>query len=137
MVRKHPAVFEDFMTWNTPTRWLAARDSSFRSRLGIAVSTASGYGLGGVITPEEIATGRSDRFLVGLNRNLAHSGRIVYVRLMGEMNGYWNAYAPFNKNGSFRGERNSPHFYIEAWRRSVLILRGGRVAAINRRLRTL
>ena len=72
-----------------------------------------------------------------LNRNLARSGRVVYVRLMGEMNGYWNAYAAYNANGSFRGEQNSPHFYIEAWRRSVLILRGGRVTRINRRLRAL
>lgn len=125
------------MTWNTPTRWLARPDSSFRSRLGLAISTATGYGLPGLISPEGIAIGRSDRFLVALNRNLTRSGRVAYVRLMGEMNGYWNAYAAFNANGSRRGTQNSPHFYIEAWRRSVLILRGGRVGRIDRRLRAL
>lgn len=137
MVGKHPPVFEIYMTWDTPTRWLAAPDSSFRSRLGLAISTAPGYGQPGVISPEAIALGASDRFLVRLNRHLAHSGRVFYVRLMGEMNGYWNAYAPFNSNGSFRGEQNSPHFYVEAWRRTVLILRGGAVRRINRRLRAL
>ncbi len=137
MVGKHPAVFEVFMTWNTATAWLAAPDRSFRARLGVAVSTAAGYKKSGVISPKAIALGGSDRFLVSMNRNLARSGRIVYVRLMGEMNGYWNAYAAFNADGSSRGEQNSPHFYIEAWRRSVLILRGGRISAINRRLRGL
>lgn len=137
MVGKHPPVFELSMTWNTPTAWLAATDSAFRSRLGLALGTAPGYALPGVISPEGIALGRSDRFLVAMNRNLAHSGRVVYLRIMGEMNGYWNAYAPFNADGSFRGVPNLPHFYIEAWRRTVLILRGGLVARINRRLRAL
>jgi hypothetical protein len=56
---------------------------------------------------------------------------------MGEPNGYWNAYAPFSRDRSYRGEQNSPHFYIEAWRRTVMILRGGPVWWINRHLRRL
>jgi hypothetical protein len=137
MVGKHPPVFEIYMRWNTPTGWLASPDPGFRSRLALHISTASSYGGRGVITPLQIARGRSDRFLVSLGQNLARSGRIVYLRLMGEMNGYWNAYAAFNANGSSRGLQNSPHSYIQAWRRAVLILRGGSVAAINRRLRAL
>ena len=137
MVGKHPPVFEIYMRWNTPTAWLAAAYPGFRSRLALQISTASGYGGRGDITPLQIAKGRSDRFLVSLGRNLASSGRIVYLRLMGEMNGYWNAYAAFNANGSSRGVQNSPRAYVAAWRRSVLILRGGPVAGIDRRLRAL
>jgi hypothetical protein len=137
MVGKHPPVFELYMTWDTPTAWLSGPDGSFRSRLGLHISTAAGYGGAGVISPEAIALGHSDRFLLALARNLARSGRIVYVRLMGEMNGYWNAYAAYNSDGSFRGEQNSPHFYIEAWRRTVLILRGGPVRLLDHRLRAL
>jgi len=137
IVRKHPAVFETFTTWNTPTGWLADPDSSFRARLALHISTSAGYGKRGVISPEGIALGRSDRFLVSLNRNLVRSGRIVYVRLMAEMNGYWNAYAAFNADGSSRGRQSSPRSYIAAWRRTVTILRGGRVGRINRRLRAL
>jgi hypothetical protein len=137
MVGKHPAVFETFMTWDTPTGWLANADSGFRSRLAVHISTAAGYGAPGVVSPEGIALGASDRFLVALNRNLARSGRIVYVRLMAEMNGYWNAYAAFNADGVFRGAQNSQHYYVQAWRRSVLILRGGLTATINRSLRRL
>jgi hypothetical protein len=137
MVGKHPAVFEDYMTWDTPTSWISGSDPSFRSRLGIELSTSKGYGDAGVISPEGIARGRSDGFLVRLNRNLAHSGRIFYIRIMGEMDGYWNAYSAFSADGAFRGEQNSPHYFIEAWRRTVLILRGGRLSGINRRLRAL
>ena len=135
-VGKHPPVFEVYMTWNTPTRWLADRRNTARVRLGVHMSTAQSYGGAGVISPEEIAVGRSDRFLVEMNHNLAYSQRVVYVRIMGEMNGYWNAYAAYNADGSYRGAQNSPINYIQAWRRTVLILRGGQVARINRRLRS-
>ncbi len=137
MVGKHPPVFETFMTWDTPTGWLRGADRGFRSRLALHIGTAPGYGEAGVITPEQIALGQSDRFLVRLAGDLAHSGRIVYIRLMAEMNGYWNAYAAFDSDGSFRGTSHSPHFYVEAWRRSVLILRGGPTSLIQLRLRRL
>ena len=137
MVGKHPPVFETFMTWNTPTAWLRPRGSPGGTRLALHLSTSSGYGRSGVISPRGIARGHSDRFLVALCRNLAHSKKIVYLRIMGEPNGHWNAYAPYNADGSFRGEQNSSRFYVEAWRRTVMILRGGPVWWINRHLRRL
>ena len=137
MVGKHPPVFETFMTWNTPTAWLANPDPAFRSRAALHLSTAPGYAKPGVISPRQIARGRSDRFLLELNRNLTLSGRIFYIRVMGEPNGYWNAHAPYNRDGTFRGVQNAPRFYRQAWRRTVLILRGGPTTVINRRLRAL
>ncbi len=137
IVGKHPPVFETYMTFNTPTRWLASPDSAFRARLALHLSTSDGYGKPGVTSPEAIALGHSDWFLLALGRHLAQSHRIVYLRVMGEMNGYWNAYAPFSADGSWRGVQNSQKFYIAAWRRTVLIVRGGPVSRINRRLRAL
>jgi hypothetical protein len=137
MVGKHPAVFETYMTWNTPTGWLANPDRGFRARLALHISTSPGYGEPAVISPMGIALGDSDPFLISLGRDLARSGRVVYVRLMAEMNGYWNAYAPFDANGVSRGIADSSHFYVQAWRRSVLIVRGGPVSVIDRRLRAL
>jgi hypothetical protein len=137
LVGKHPPVFETFMTWNTDTRWLARPDSGFRARLALHIGTAPGYGLPGVISPGAVARGASDHFLIALGRNLWRSRRVVYVRLMAEMNGYWNAYAAFARSGASRGPSHSPRAYIAAWRRSVLILRGGRVSLIDRRLRRL
>lgn len=137
LVGKHPPVFETFMTWNTDTGWLARPDPGFRARLALHIGTAPGYGLPGVISPGAIADGASDRFLITLGANLWRSKRIFYIRLMAEMNGYWNAYAAFARSGASRGPSHSPRAYIGAWRRSVLILRGGRVASIDRRLRRL
>ncbi len=136
-VGKHPPVFEDYLTYNTSSNWLSVRDPNFRARLGIELSTSKGYGQAGVISPRRIADGGADAFLVRLNHNLAHSGRVFYVRIMGEMDAWWNAYSAYNADGSYRGAANSPQNFIQAWRRTVLILRGGPVAAVNRRLRAL
>jgi len=103
MVGKHPPVFEDYLTYNTPSNWLSGRDPNFRSRLGIELSTSKGYGQPGVISPQGIADGGADAFLVSLNHNLAHSRRVFYVRIMGEMDAWWNAYSAYNGDGSFRG----------------------------------
>jgi hypothetical protein len=132
----HPPVFEDFITWDTHTKWLSHRSPDFRSRIAIHMSTAPGYGQPGVITTRGISLGHSDGFLVRMNTDLAHSRRIFYIRIMGEANGYWNPYCPYNSNGSARpGE--STHDYIEAWRRTVLILRGGPVRTIDKKLHAL
>jgi hypothetical protein len=71
-----------------------------------------------------------------MNRNLAHSGRIFYIRIMGEANGYWNPYCPFNADGSAR-PGNSTSDYRQAWRRTVLILRGGSLQRIDSKLHAL
>ena len=136
MVGHHPPVFERFSVWNANTGWLAVRYSAPHIRLAVALTTAAANRRA-VISSEGIAHGRSDRFLVAMNQHMAHSGRIVYVRIMGEMNGWWNPYCPYNKNGSFRGKPFSQQFFIEAWRRTVLILRGGPIRKIDRTLHEL
>lgn len=133
----HPPVFERFIRWDTGTNWLASRRSAFRTRLGVAMTTAVGKYRRAVVSSEGIARGRSDSFLIALNQNIAHSGKIVYVRIMPEMNGWWNPYCPYNEDGSSRGRAFSRHFFIAAWRRTVLILRGGPVSKIDHRLHTL
>jgi hypothetical protein len=134
LVHHHPPVFERFMRWDTHTDWLANPYSTFRTRRAVALTTAVAKYKRAVVSSEGIALGRSDYFLVAMNRNIASSGRIVYVRIMPEMNGWWNPYCPFNKNGSSRGRAFSAHFFVLAWRRTVLILRGGPVSSIDRKL---
>ena len=133
----HPPVFDRYAVWNAGTAWMAHPGSGSLTRSAVHLSTAVGHFKPAVISTEAIALGHSDRFLVAMNQNIAHSGRIVYIRIMGEMNGYWNAYCPYNRDGSSRGRQYSAHFYIEAWRRTVLILRGGPVATIDHKLRAL
>jgi hypothetical protein len=110
-----------------------------RARLLLHLSTDEGYGggAGESISPGEIADGDSDQYLVGLCKELATSSAPVYIALLPEMNQANNAYSAFNANGSSRGPANSTAAYRQAWRRAVLIVRGGSVALIDRRLHAL
>ncbi len=137
LVGFHPPVFEYYQTWNTHTQWLAPKGSPQLTRMGLAMVTQTGHLQRGVISTWGISRGHSDTFLVNMNRNLAHADRIFYIRIMPEMNGWWNAYCPYNHNGSKRSRSESTRNFIAAWRRTVLILRGGPVKTINKKLHAL
>jgi hypothetical protein len=136
-VGKHAAVRGSFIRWGGSYEWAIREAVANRSRLLLHVSTASGQHQREVISPGAIARGRGDGFLVSLNQRLARHGQPVYLRWLGEMNNCDNAYASRNCNGSRRNSDHSPVAFKRAWRRSVLIVRGGDVAAINRELAAL
>jgi hypothetical protein len=132
-VRAHPAVIEDFFPWNTPLTTGALSLWHRTSTRGmLSLSTRSGAGE--VITPREIAAGRGDHYIVRLNQSIAASGQVVYIRLMPEMNGHWNPYCAYDADGSPRGHGHATKWFRRAWRRFAIIVRGGRVAGVNRRL---
>ena len=87
-----------------------------------------------MITPRQIAKGKDDRYMTRMAADIAETGQTVYIRLMAEMNGHWNAYSAFNADGSARRHGHSARWYRLAWRRFTLILRGGSRDKINRRL---
>ncbi len=133
----HPAVEEDFYSWDVPLstgaldRW---RQTGTRGILSL--STAPG-GEPEAISPEQIAKGRGDHYILRLNQSIASSGQVVYIRLMPEMNGSWNPYGAFNADGSSRGGDHSPAQYRQAWRRFSIIVHGGSLKSINSHLRRL
>ena len=90
-----------------------------------------------VIAPAGIVAGDGDGYLLTLSKLIAASGKPVYIRLLPEMNNANNAYSGFNADGSSRGPAYSPSTFIAAWRRVVVILRGGPVHAIDTRLTAL
>jgi hypothetical protein len=92
---------------------------------------------GGVVTPLDIAQGRGDGFLVELNASLAGFGARVYVRPMPEMNGHWNEYSAYNRDGSRRGPRYSTAAFRRAFARIALLARGGTARQLNAQLRKL
>ena len=59
------------------------------------------------------------------------------MRLLAEMNQANNGYSAFDRNGRHRGPAHATSAFRNAWRRSALILRGGPVAAIDARPRSL
>jgi hypothetical protein len=136
-VGKHPAVDGVFVTWGRSLESAFGQARANRARLMLHISTAQGYGAAEQITPRGIAQGAGDGYLLSLAAQIAQSAEPVYVRLLPEMNQANNAYCAFNNDGSSRGASHSTSAFRQAWRRVVLVLRGGPVAAIGARLGAL
>jgi hypothetical protein len=136
-VGAHPALLQDFFHWRVPlTTGALYRWGATNTRGVLSLSTATGDGVE-MITPRQIANGKDDRYMTRMAGNIAETGQTVYIRLMAEMNGHWNAYSAFNADGSPRHHGHSARWYRLAWRRFTLILRGGSRDEINRRLRRM
>jgi hypothetical protein len=95
----------------------------------------TGRGSSESITPLGIARGEGDSFLLALSQSARDLQRPVYIRPLGEMNGHWNPYCAFNKNGTSRGAAHSTAVFRKAFARIHVIMHGG--PAVNARLRTL
>jgi hypothetical protein len=89
------------------------------------------------ITPLAIARGGGDPYLFALNEAAASFGNPMYIRPLGEMNGHWNAYCAYNKNGTPRNAAHSTLAFQRAFARIYLIVHGGAAATINAELRKL
>jgi hypothetical protein len=134
-----PAAFQFFVAWDRSIDWTLARTRDARARLMLHLSTYRGPGTSEMITPRQIALGHGDRFILSLGRQIVfdYDNKPVYLRLMAEMNGHWNPYAYYNANGRPRDGAHRPLWYRQAFRRVTLILRGGHVRTLDRRLRRL
>lgn len=136
-VGKHPAVDGVFVTWGRTFESAFGQASFNHARLMLHISTAQGYGAAEQITSRGIAEGAGDGYLLSLSARIVQSGEPVYIRLFPEMDNANNAYCAFNQDGSPRGSSHSTASFIAAWRRVVLIMRGGPVATIDGRLHAL
>src|SRR3984893_8272308 len=126
-VGKHPAVDGVFVTWGRSFESAFDQAHANHARLMLHISTAQGYGAPEQITPRGIAQGFGDQYLLALDARIAQSAAPIYIRLLPEMNQANNAYCAFNADGSSRGQSHSSESFRQAWRRAVLILRGGTV----------
>jgi hypothetical protein len=132
---KHPAVWQFFMNWGSRLdSWFAQAQAAQTRPMFHFTTGTPGHEW---ISPGAIAAGKGDGYLVAINRAIDRSGQITYIRWMAEMDGYWNAYCAYNQNGSSRGKAHSTAAFRQAWRRAVLIIRGGPIAAINSKLKKL
>jgi hypothetical protein len=130
----HPALLQDFFHWRVPlTTGALYRWGATNTRGVLSLSTQTGDGVE-MITPRQIARGKDDRYMTRMAGNIAETGQTVYIRLMAEMNGSWNAYSAYNADGSARHGGHSARWYKLAWRRFTLIMRGGSRDEINREL---
>src|SRR5262245_24768009 len=89
------------------------------------------------VTPQDIAQGKGDAYLVAMNQAIARWGKGIYVRPMAEMNNAGNFYSAYNSNGSPKGESHSTANYRKAFARVYVILHGGTTDSVNAKLRQL
>jgi hypothetical protein len=133
-VGAHPALLQDFFYWRVPlTTGALYRWGATDTRGVLSLSTATGSGEE-KITPQQIAEGRDDPYILRLARTIAETGQTVYIRLLPEMNGHWNAYSAFNADGTARHGGHSSYWYRKAWRRFTVLIRGGPRRELNERL---
>src|SRR3954453_5530353 len=131
----HPSVFQFFGGWNQTTGYMFEGAQSAPARLMIHLSTVRGTSE--QITPRGIARGAGDDYLLALGQRIADYGGVTYIRLMAEMDGYWNAYCAYTASGRSKGPAYTTAQFRRAWKRTVLILRGGAVARIDAKLHAL
>ena len=86
-------------------------------------------------TPAAVAGGSEDARYVTLAAALNATGEDVWVRIVPEMNGAWNAWCAFDESGRSRGRAYAPRQFVRAFRRIAVILRGGSAAEMNAGLR--
>jgi hypothetical protein len=131
----HPSVFQFFGGWNQTTTYMFDGARAARSRLMIHLSTVRGTSE--QITPRAIAGGGGDDYLLSLGQRIADYGGVTYIRLMAEMDGYWNAYCAYTAGGRSKGPAYTTAQFRRAWKRTVLVLRGGAVAKVDAKLHAL
>ena len=88
------------------------------------------------ITPQQIALGTGDSYLVALNAAINAWAQPIYIRPFGEMNGYWNVYSAYTKSRAVKPGHQTAWFR-KAFARVYLIIHGGTVADIDANLKQL
>jgi hypothetical protein len=125
-VRKHPALLETFHPWGNSLNQAYERWRETATRPILHISTADDQTLREIITPQQIALGYGDDYLLQLNRFLAEHGPPAYIRPLGEPNRCLNPWSAINCDGSQKGGEHAPVWYKQAFRRIAIVVRGGR-----------
>ncbi len=122
---KHPALLETFHPWGNSLNEAYERWRETGTRPILAISTADDQTLAELITPQQIALGGGDDYLLQLNDFFAKHGLPAYIRPLGEPNRCLNLWSAVNCDGSQKGGEHTPGWYKQAFRRIVAIVRGG------------
>jgi len=135
---KHPALLETFHPWGNSLNAAYERWRETGTRPILHISAADDQTLGELITPEQIALGGGDDYLLQLNAFFAGHGLPAYIRPLGEPNRCLNVWSAVNCDGSQKGGEHTAGWYKQAFRRISLIVRGGQtLEAINATLASI
>jgi hypothetical protein len=125
LMNKHPALLETFHPWGNSLNQAYERWRETGTRPILHISTVDDQTLAELITPEQIALGYGDDYLLQLNDFFAKHGLPAYIRPLGEPNRCLNAWAAIDCEGNQRGGEHTSGWYKQAFRRIALIVRGG------------
>ena len=125
LTAKHPALLETFHPWGNSLNAAFERWRETGTRPILAISTADDQTLAELITPQQIALGAGDDYLLQLNDFFYKRGLPVYVRPLGEPNRCLNVWSAVNCDGSQKGGEHTTGWYKQAFRRIAAIVRGG------------
>src|SRR3954452_15386021 len=121
---KHTALMETFHPWGNSINEAYERWRETATRPILAISTQDDQTLAELITPEQIALGAGDEYLLQLNDFFASHGLPAYIRPLGEPNRCLNAWSAVECDGTEKEGEHSTLWYKEAFRRIVAIVRG-------------
>src|SRR5689334_23603095 len=125
LMNKHPALLETFHPWGNSLNEAYERWRETGTRPILHISTADDQTLAEIITPEQIALGAGDDYLLQLNQFFAERNLPAYIRPLGEPNRCLNAWSAVNCDGSQKGGEHTTGWYKQAFRRITAIVRGG------------
>jgi hypothetical protein len=125
LVGKHPALLQTFHPWGNSLNAAYERWRETGTRPILHISTANDQTLAEMITPEQIALGGGDNYLLQLNAFFAERGLPAYIRPLGEPNRCLNPWSPVNCDSSQKGGEHTAGWYKQAFRRIAAIVRGG------------
>jgi hypothetical protein len=129
---KHPALMQTFHPWGNSLNAAYERWRETATRPVLAISTQDDQTLAELITPEQIALGLGDEYLLRVNDFFASHGLPAYIRPLGEPNRCLNAWTAVDCEGNQRGGEHTTGWYKQAFRRISLIVRGGQsLEALN------
>ncbi|HEX5763179.1 MAG TPA: hypothetical protein VFY04_08675 [Solirubrobacterales bacterium] len=125
VVGKHPAVLQTFHPWGNSLNQAYERWRETATRPILHISTIDDQNLAELITPQQIALGGGDDYLLQLNDFFAKRGLPAYIRPLGEPNRCLNAWSAVTCEGVQRGGEHTTGWYKQAFRRISTIVRGG------------
>jgi hypothetical protein len=125
LLNKHPALLETFHPWGNSLNEAYERWRETGTRPILHISAVDDQTLAELITPEQIALGAGDDYLLQLNDFFAKRGLPAYIRPLGEPNRCLNAWSAVECDGSQKGGEHTAGWYKQAFRRIVTIVRGG------------
>ncbi|HVV90067.1 MAG TPA: hypothetical protein VHB53_06195 [Solirubrobacterales bacterium] len=122
---KHPALLETYFSWGNSFNKAFERWRETQTRPIVHISTQNAQTLENLITPEQIALGDGDDYLLQMNQFFASHNLPAYIRPLGEPNRCLNPWSGVECDGTLKGGEYSALWYKEAFRRIVAIVRGG------------